>query len=88
MHKCSLDVVDRYPDGSAESSVAMLLGVTEQAINAETKNVLRKPQGVAHPILYLSAAITSATTAMVLSNTTAAMIADRSRASTAISPSR
>lgn len=42
MHTCSLDVVDGYPDGLSESSVALLLGVTEQAINAETRNALRK----------------------------------------------
>ena len=42
MHTCSLDVVDDYPDGLAESSVALLLGVTEQAINQETKSALFK----------------------------------------------
>lgn len=42
MHTCSLDVVDAYPDGLAEASVAVLLGVTEQAINAETRSALRK----------------------------------------------
>jgi hypothetical protein len=42
MHTCSLDAVDRYPDGLSESSVALLLGVTEQAINAETRAALRK----------------------------------------------
>jgi hypothetical protein len=36
IHTCSLDVADAYPDGLSESSVALLLGVTEQAINAET----------------------------------------------------
>jgi len=42
MHTCSLDVVDAYPDGLSEASVAILLGVTEQAINAETTNALRE----------------------------------------------
>lgn len=42
MHTCSLAVVRDYPDGLSESSVAMLLDVTEQAINAETKSALRK----------------------------------------------
>ncbi len=42
MYTCALDVVRDYPDGLAESSVAMLLGVTEQAINQETKIALRK----------------------------------------------
>jgi len=42
MHTCSLDVVDAYPDGLSEGSVALLLGVTEQAINAETRNALQK----------------------------------------------
>jgi hypothetical protein len=37
MYTCSLDVVRDYPDGLSESSVAFLLGVTEQAINAETR---------------------------------------------------
>ena len=36
MYTCSLDVARDYPDGIAESSVASLLGVTEQDINAET----------------------------------------------------
>jgi hypothetical protein len=40
MYTCSLDVVRDYPDGLAESSVAMLLGVTEQAINAETRTTM------------------------------------------------
>ncbi|MBC7974964.1 MAG: hypothetical protein H7138_08255 [Myxococcales bacterium] len=42
MHTCSLDVVDAYPDGLSEGSAALLLGVTEQAINAETKAALVK----------------------------------------------
>jgi hypothetical protein len=42
MHTCSLDVVDGYPDGLSESSVALLMGVTEQAINAETRTALIK----------------------------------------------
>ncbi len=42
MHTCSLDVAHQYPDGLSEGSVALLLGVTEQAINAETQNALRK----------------------------------------------
>jgi hypothetical protein len=39
---CSLDVARDYPDGLSESSVAFLLGVTEQAINAETRTALIK----------------------------------------------
>jgi hypothetical protein len=35
-------LVDAYPDGLSESSVALLLGVTEQASNAETKSALLK----------------------------------------------
>jgi hypothetical protein len=42
MYTCSLDVARDYPDGLAESSVALLLGVTEQAINAETQSALRR----------------------------------------------
>lgn len=42
MHTCSLDVVDQYPTALAESSVALLLGVTEQAINAETRIAMLK----------------------------------------------
>ena len=42
MYTCSLDVVRDYPDGIAESSVALLLGVTEHAINAEAKAALIK----------------------------------------------
>lgn len=42
MYTCSLDVARDYPDGLSESSVAFLLGVTEQAINQETKVALRK----------------------------------------------
>ena len=42
MHTCSLDVTRDYPDGLAESSVSFLLGVTEQAINAETRTALVK----------------------------------------------
>lgn len=42
MYTCSLDVARDYPDGIAESSVALLLGVTEHAINAETKAALIK----------------------------------------------
>lgn len=42
MHMCSLDVVDAYPGGLSEGSVAVLLGVTEQAINAETRAALGK----------------------------------------------
>ena len=41
-YTCSLDVVRDYPDGLSESSVAFLLGVTEQAINAETRTALLK----------------------------------------------
>jgi len=41
MHTCSLDVVAAYPDGLSEGAVAFLLGVTEQAINAETQGALR-----------------------------------------------
>jgi hypothetical protein len=40
MHTCSLDVVDDYPDGLTERSVAFLLGVTEKAIRAELKSAL------------------------------------------------
>jgi hypothetical protein len=40
MHTCSLDVVDDYPDGLAERSVAFLLGVTEKAIRAELESAL------------------------------------------------
>lgn len=50
MHTCSLDVVDGYPDGLSESSVALLLGVTEQAINAETKSTLRKLKAGLHAV--------------------------------------
>ena len=42
MHTCALDVVGAYPDGLSEGSVALLLGVTEQAIHAETQKALRK----------------------------------------------
>lgn len=42
MYTCSLDVVRDYPDGLAESSVALLLGVTEQAVNAETRTAMIK----------------------------------------------
>ena len=42
MYTCGLDVVRDYPDGLAESSVAFLLGVAEQAINAETRAALIK----------------------------------------------
>lgn len=42
LYTCSLDVADDYPDGIAESSVAVLLGVTEHAINAEAKAALAK----------------------------------------------
>jgi hypothetical protein len=42
MYTCSLDVVRDYPDGLSESSVAFLLGVTEQAINAETRAAITK----------------------------------------------
>jgi hypothetical protein len=42
MHTCSLDVAYSR---LAERSVAVLLGVTEQGVDAETKNVLRKLRG-------------------------------------------
>jgi hypothetical protein len=42
MYTCTLDVTRDYPDGLAESSVALLLGVTEHAINAEAKAALVK----------------------------------------------
>ena len=42
MHTCSLDVIDSYPGGLSEGSVAVLLGGTEQAINAETRGALRR----------------------------------------------
>jgi hypothetical protein len=42
MYTCSLDVARDYPDGLSESSVAFLLGVTEQAVNQETKAALIK----------------------------------------------
>ena len=42
LYTCSLDVARDYPDGLSESSVAFLLGVTEQAINAETRTALIK----------------------------------------------
>ena len=42
MYTCSLDVPRDYPDGLSESSVAFLLGVTEQAINAETQSALNR----------------------------------------------
>ena len=42
MYTCALDVVGDYADGLAESSVAVLLGVTEQAINQETNVVLAR----------------------------------------------
>lgn len=42
MYTCSLDAVRDYPDGLSESSVAFLLGVTEQAINAEAQAALVK----------------------------------------------
>jgi hypothetical protein len=42
MYTCSLDVAKDYPDGLSESSVAFLLGVTEQAINADTRTALIK----------------------------------------------
>lgn len=42
LYTCSLDVARDYPDGLSESSVAFLLGVTEQAINQETHSALHK----------------------------------------------
>lgn len=42
MYTCALDVARDYPEGLAESSVAFLLGVTEQAINAETRAAVDK----------------------------------------------
>jgi hypothetical protein len=42
MYTCSLDVVHDYPDGLSEGSVALLLGVSHQAINAETQSALEK----------------------------------------------
>jgi len=41
-YTCALDVTRDYPGGLAESSAAVLLGVTEQAINAETRAALGK----------------------------------------------
>ena len=41
-YTCSLDAARDYPDGLSESSVAFLLGVTEQAVNAETRTALIK----------------------------------------------
>ena len=41
-YTCSLDAVRDYPDGLAESSVAVLLGVTEQAVNAESRTAMIK----------------------------------------------
>lgn len=42
MYTCALDVARDYPDGISEGSVTMLLGVSDQAINAETQNALAK----------------------------------------------
>lgn len=42
MYTCSLDVIDDYPDGLSEGSVALLLGVSHQAINAETRTAMIK----------------------------------------------
>lgn len=42
MYTCSLDVTRDYSDGLSESSVAFLLGVTEQSMNAETRVALIK----------------------------------------------
>lgn len=42
MYTCSLDVARDYPDGIAENSVAYLLGVSHQAVSAETKAALIK----------------------------------------------
>lgn len=42
MYTCSLDVTRDYPDGLSESSVPFLLGVTEQAVNAETRTSMIK----------------------------------------------
>lgn len=42
MYACTLSVVRDDPDGIAESSVAFLLGITEQVINAETRSALIK----------------------------------------------
>jgi hypothetical protein len=41
-YTCSLDATRDHPDGLSESSVAFLLGVTEQAINAETRTAMMK----------------------------------------------
>lgn len=41
-YTCSLDVARDYPDGIAENSVAYLLGVSHQAVSAETKAALIK----------------------------------------------
>jgi len=37
IYTSALDVARDYPDGLSENSVAFLPGVTEQAINAETR---------------------------------------------------
>jgi hypothetical protein len=42
MYTCGLDVARDYPDGLSESSVAFLLGITEQAVNAETRAALNR----------------------------------------------
>jgi hypothetical protein len=42
MYTCSLGVTRDYPDGLSESSVAFLLGVTEQVVNAENPAALTK----------------------------------------------
>jgi hypothetical protein len=39
-YTCSLDVAQDYPDGLTEKSVAIVLGVTEKAINAEARTAL------------------------------------------------
>lgn len=48
MYTCSLDVVRDYPEGLSESSVALLLGVTEQAINQESRAALMKVRAGLH----------------------------------------
>lgn len=52
MYTCSLDVVRDYPDGLSESSVAFLLGVTEQAINAETRTALTNSRRNCQPCVF------------------------------------
>ena len=46
-HTCSLDVVERYPDGLSEDSVGALLGVTGQALGEEARAALAKLRAAA-----------------------------------------